>query len=81
MDAAIQTTVPTIKAVAFPGRSVHPIRKKIKLVPRSVAMVIPEVGLDVTPTRPTIRELTVTKKKAKIAMSIEAKARTGMDSR
>ena len=44
-------------------------------------MVIPEVGLEVTPTRPTIRELTVTKKKAKIAISIAANALTGMESR
>jgi hypothetical protein len=44
-------------------------------------MVIPEVGFEVTPTSPTIRELTVTKKKAKTAMRIEARALTGMESR
>ncbi len=43
-------------------------------------MVIPDVGLDVTPTRPTMRELTVTKKKAKMAMSTEATSRTGIES-
>ncbi|MEZ5333196.1 MAG: hypothetical protein R2991_14385 [Thermoanaerobaculia bacterium] len=33
----------------------------------SVAMVMPLVGFEVTPTRPTMREETVTKKKAAIA--------------
>ena len=81
MEAAIQTTVPTISAVALPRVSVQPIIRKIKLVPRRVAMVMPEVGFEVTPTSPTIRELTVTKKKAKTAMRIEARARTATESR
>ncbi len=44
-------------------------------------MVIPEVGLEVTPTSPTIRELTVTKKKAKTPMQRAAMARTARESR
>ena len=72
IDEAMQTAVPTISAVALPARSVQPKRRKIALVPSSVAIVIPDVGFEVTPTRPTIRELTVTKKKAKTAMRIEA---------
>ena len=44
-------------------------------------MVMPEVGLEVTPTSPTILELTVTKKKAKTAMHREAMARTKIESR
>ena len=31
----------------------------MRLVPSSVAMVMPDVGFDVTPTRPTMRALTV----------------------
>ena len=44
-------------------------------------MVIPDVGLDVTPTSPTIRELTVTKKKAKMAMQTAASPRAQTVSR
>ncbi len=44
-------------------------------------MVMPEVGFEVTPTSPTMRELTVTKKNAKIAMQTAANARTGTESR
>jgi hypothetical protein len=44
-------------------------------------MVMPDVGFDVTPTSPTMRELTVTKKKAKIAMQIDARARAPTESR
>ena len=33
-------------------------------------MVMPDVGFEVTPTSPTMRELTVTKKKAKMAMLV-----------
>ena len=53
----------------------------MRLVPSSVAIVMPEVGFEVTPTSPTMRELTVTKKKAKIAMHTDATARTGIESR
>ncbi len=81
MDAAMQTAVPTISAVALPAMSVQPNRKNTKLVPSNVAIVIPDVGFDVTPTRPTIRELTVTKKNANRAMRIDATPRTVTESR
>ena len=42
-------------------------------------MVMPDVGLDVTPTIPTIREETVTKQKAKIVMQTAAINLTRMD--
>ena len=64
MDAAMATTQPTISAAAFPVRSVQPMARKIVAVPSSAAMVMPEVGLLVTPTRPTMRAATVTKKNA-----------------
>ena len=80
IEAAMATDVPTMSAVALPARSVHPSSRKTALVPSSVAIAMPDVGLEVTPTRPTILELTVTKKKAKIAMSREAIARTGIES-
>ena len=50
------------------------------LVPSSVAMVMPDVGLAVTPTNPTMRDETVTKKKAKIAISTAASPRTAIES-
>jgi len=81
MDAAMQTDVPTMSAVAFPAMSVHPIRKNTRLVPSSVAMVMPDVGFDVTPISPTMRALTVTKKNAKTAMRIDASPRTTIESR
>jgi hypothetical protein len=39
----------------------------------SVAMVMPEIGFDELPIKPTMREETVTKKKPKTTMSREAK--------
>jgi hypothetical protein len=41
-------------------------------------MVIPLVGFDVTPTRPTIRDETVTKKKAQRITRKAARARCGI---
>ncbi len=41
----------------------------------SVTMAMPEVGLEVTPTRPTMRDDTVTKRKAKTAMQTAAMRR------
>ena len=38
----------------------------MRLVQINVAMIMPDVGLLVTPTSPTIRALTVTQKKAKM---------------
>jgi hypothetical protein len=46
-------------------------------VPSSAAMVMPLVGLLVTPTRPTMRDATVTKKKANTARSTAATSRCG----
>ena len=81
IEAAMATTVPTINAVALPAMSVQPKARNTRLVPRSAAIVIPDVGFDVTPTSPTMRELTVTKKNAKTAMRRLASARTGIESR
>ena len=41
------------------------------LVPNNVAIVMPEVGFEVTPTSPTILDDTVTKKKANITIRSE----------
>ncbi len=76
----MHTAVPTISAVALPNVSVQPAAAKIRLVPSSVAIVIPDVGLEVTPTRPTMRELTVTKKKAKRTTRAAAMARPQVNS-
>src|SRR5690606_40771060 len=75
MDAAMATTVPIVSAAILPASSVQPSSRKMDEVAISVAMVMPLVGLDVTPTIPTIREDTVTKKNAKIATSTAATVR------
>ena len=49
-------------------------------MPINDAMVIPLVGLEVTPTRPTMRDDTVTKKKANTTTQTEAVARTAKES-
>ncbi len=81
MEAAMHTAVPTISAVALPAISVQSSARKIRLVNNSVAIVIPDVGLLVTPTIPTIREATVTKKKAAMAIKIAATVRIATLSR
>ena len=75
MDAAMATTQPTVRAPALPMSPVQPSSKKTVAVSNSVAMVIPLVGLEVTPTRPTMRDDTVTKKKAQITTSSAATVR------
>ena len=75
IDAAIATTAPTVSAATLPASSVQPSSRNNEDVPSKVAIVIPLVGFDVTPTSPTIRELTVTKKKAKTTTSSAARAR------
>ncbi|MNC90243.1 hypothetical protein D3C83_63180 [compost metagenome] len=75
MDAAIATTQPIVNAPALPASSVHPINRNTVDVPSSEAIVMPLVGFEVTPTRPTMRDATVTKKKAKIATRIVAMIR------
>ena len=82
IEAAMQTAVPTINAVALPSMLVQmelpdscATTRKIRLVPSNAAIVMPDVGLEVTPTRPTMRDDTVTKKKAKIAINTAASAR------
>ena len=72
MEAAIATTAPTVNAVILPVVSVQPNIRKITDVPNKAAMVMPLVGFEVTPTIPTIREETVTKKNAKNTIKIEA---------
>jgi hypothetical protein len=64
----MQTTAPTLNAITRCASVVHPIKAKIKLVSRSVVIVIPETGFEDDPIRPTILEDTVTKKKENITM-------------
>jgi hypothetical protein len=45
------------------GISPKPARTKITQVSRRVAIVIPEMGFEDDPNKPTIRDETVTKKK------------------
>ena len=50
---------------------------KIRQVAMSVAIVIPEIGLEEDPIKPTMRELTVTKKNPKITTMSAVKMLTG----
>ena len=74
--AAMATTQPMVSAAALPFMSVQPSTRKIPAVPSSAAMVMPLVGLLVTPTSPTMREATVTKKNAKITTQTAATRRS-----
>src|SRR5210317_2087306 len=75
IDAAIATTQPTVNAAALPIVSVQPNSRNMEAVPSNAAIVMPLVGLLVTPTRPTIRDATVTKKKANTTTQIAAAVR------
>src|SRR5574338_205752 len=61
--AAIQTTAPTHSATGEYQSPVQPSATKMVHVRMSVAIVMPETGLDDEPISPTIRDETVTKKK------------------
>src|SRR5688572_23435387 len=68
----MQTTAPTQRAMGEYHSPVQPSATKIVQVRISVAIVIPEIGLDDDPISPTMRDETVTKKKPKITTSTEA---------
>ena len=53
---------------AAPDRSAQPASTKMRHVPSSVAIVMPEIGFDEEPISPTMREDTATKKKPKTTM-------------
>ena len=59
---AMQTTAPTTKAMGWYASSVQPRPRKMREVAMSVAIVIPDTGLEEEPIKPTMREATVTKK-------------------
>ena len=68
----MQTTAPTHSAIGEYHSPVQPSATKIVQVRMSVAMVMPEIGLDEEPISPTIRDETVTKKKPKMTTRIDA---------
>src|SRR5947207_666828 len=71
-DAAMQTTVPTVRIAARADGSRQPRRTKTTETPRSVTSVIADVGFDETPINPTIRDETTTNAIPKIATPIAA---------
>ena len=68
----MHTTPPIVIASAPKAGVVQPSTRKIAEVAISVAMVMPLMGLAELPIRPTIRELTVTKRNPKTTISSEA---------
>src|SRR5277367_4550533 len=65
----MQTTPPMVMASAPKAGAVQPLTRKMAEVAMRVAMVMPETGLAEEPMRPTMRELTVTKRKPKTTTS------------
>ena len=60
LDEAMQTTPAIDSAVRRYSGPTQPSRTKIRQVNSSVAIVMPEIGLDDEPISPVSRELTVT---------------------
>src|SRR4029450_7129391 len=69
----MQTTAPTQSAIGPYLLPVHPSATNIRQVRISVAIVIPEIGLDEVPMRPVIRDETVTKRKPKMMTRMAAR--------
>src|SRR5262249_19297584 len=63
LDDAMQTTAATDIAVSMAGTSRRSIRTNTRQVSSSVAMVMPEMGLEDDPTSPVSRDDTVTNRK------------------
>src|SRR5471030_2359780 len=59
----MQTTAAMLKAATLYGAETQPRARKVSDVIRSVATVMPEMGLEELPTSPVSRELTVVKRK------------------
>src|SRR5262249_49665395 len=74
-DAAIATIVPTVRTAARAEGSLHPAAAKTEATPRRVTSVIPDVGCEETPTIPTMRAATVTKRRPKTATPAAQTAR------
>src|SRR6266511_3207868 len=62
----MQTTAPTQMAIGPYASPVQPSATNIRQVRISVAIVIPEIGLDEVPINPVIRDDTVTKRNPKM---------------
>src|SRR5438270_3361310 len=77
LDDAMQTTPAIDSAVMRYSGPTQPSTTKIRQVNSSVAMVIPEIGLDDEPITPVIRELTVTNKNPKSTISTPPMSRPG----
>jgi hypothetical protein len=74
----IQITVPMEIADTIPVAPVLPVAFKINVVTISVAIAIPDTGLLLLPTIPTILDDTVAKKKPKTTIINAPKRLTGI---
>ena len=68
---------PIAIAACIPGAPTLPVSLRISVAKRSVAIDIPDTGLLLLPTRPTIREDTVAKKKPNTTTMIAPRNDTG----
>ena len=73
--AAMATIVPTVRTPARAAPSVQPAAANTVAVPRRVTRVIPDVGCEETPTMPTMRAATATKRTPKTPTPAESTAR------
>ncbi len=69
----MQTTAPTHRAIGPYGLPVQPSATNIRQVRISVAMVIPEIGLDEVPISPVMRDETVTNRNPKTITRMAAR--------
>ncbi len=65
LDAAMATMVPMVSTAARASSEVQPKKANTDAVPSKVTSVIPEVGCELTPTSPTMRAATATKRMPK----------------
>ena len=77
--ATIHIIEPMAIAACIPDAPASPVSFNIRVAIRSVAIAIPETGLLLLPTKPTIREETVAKKKPNITTIIAPTNETGIE--
>lgn len=78
MAETMQITEPIAIALHIPAIPVAPLTFKMSVAIRRVAMAMPETGLLLLPTKPTMREETVAKKKPNTTIMTAPSKLTGM---
>ena len=74
----MQMIEPMAIAACIPEAPASPVNFRIRVAISSVAIAMPETGLLLLPTSPTMRDETVAKKKPKITTMMAPTSETGM---